>query len=125
MRSRFRRREGLVPELDPRGVQYLSWYTWEVHFQPGEIRRIRTTYWVKNLSWSNGEVMSGYIITTGSTWSGSIGHARITLEMQDVLPYEIRGVKPGATALKATTLCGNGRTLTPGRTLRWYSTAGA
>ena len=89
------KKKGLVPEINPRSIDYPSWYTWEVEFAEGQIRELRNTYWVKNLYWSNGEVLAGYILTTGSTWEGSIGHARVTFEMQDILPYRLRAIIPG------------------------------
>jgi len=59
------------------------WWTWEVPFRAGETREVRNTYRVKNHYWSNGQVLAGYILTTGSSWKGSIGRARVVFRFEE------------------------------------------
>ncbi len=75
--------------------RYPFWWTWEVPFEAGETREVRNTYWVKNHQWSNGQVLAGYILTTGSYWKGPIGRARVVFRFEDVLPYDLERVFPG------------------------------
>ncbi|MFZ5597570.1 MAG: hypothetical protein ACOY31_11230 [Bacillota bacterium] len=64
-------------------------------FGAGETREVRNTYRVKNHYWSNGQVLAGYILTTGSYWKGPIGKARVVFRFEDVLPYDMVRIFPG------------------------------
>ncbi|MFZ5633808.1 MAG: protease complex subunit PrcB family protein, partial [Bacillota bacterium] len=70
------------------------WWTWEVPFEAGETREVRNTYWVKNHYWSNGQVLAGYILTTGSYWKGPIGKARVVFRFEGVLPGDLVQIFP-------------------------------
>lgn len=102
------------------------WWTWEVPFKAGETREVGNTYWVKNHNWSNGQVMAGYILATGSSWKGPIGRARVVFRFEDVLPYDIRHISPGTYRFKGEDLVWEWTDLEPRgdiqiifNTLRW------
>jgi len=71
------------------------WWTWEVPFGAGETREVRNTYRVNNHYWSNGQVLAGYILSTGSYWKGPIGKVRVVFRFEDVLPHEMVRIFPG------------------------------
>lgn len=51
-----------------------EWYTWNIHFQGGEERKIVNTYKTQsyNAPWGR---HTGYILRTGAPWKGTIGKA--------------------------------------------------
>ncbi|MEW6081279.1 MAG: hypothetical protein AB1576_05790 [Bacillota bacterium] len=117
--------KGLVPESRPRDIDYPSWHTWEVEFSPGQTRTVTNTYWVKNTQWSNGEALAGYVLVTGGTFMGPIGHARVTLVMEGILPYQIRRVQPGDFRFEGQDLVWEWRDLEPGADIDvFYDTRG-
>lgn len=74
---------------------YSSWYTFTVHFGPGEQVSVVNTYWVKNTSNSIGEVFVRYVLETGRYWSGPIGRATVTVKLGDVGPWYVDNLYPG------------------------------
>ncbi|MEW6523849.1 MAG: hypothetical protein AB1445_09845 [Bacillota bacterium] len=108
-----RREPGLVPAVNPRAIDYPAWYTWEVEFHADQTRVLQNTYWVKNLAWSNGVTMAGYILVTGSTWLGPIGHARVTMEFDGVFPHQLMCIQPGDYRFEGDTLVWEWRDLDP------------
>ncbi|TDA70314.1 MAG: DUF4424 domain-containing protein [Clostridia bacterium] len=74
---------------------YPAWYTFPVSLAAGEKVEVRNTYWVKNTTWSNGEVETGYILQSGATWAGPIGRGRVELVLEGIEPYRVLGARPG------------------------------
>ncbi len=66
----------------------VEWYTWNVHFEPGETVKVMNTYksTIYSAPW---ERRAGYIVTTGLPWKESIRHAKITFELLDISPSKI------------------------------------
>jgi len=65
-----------------------EWYTWDIHFQGGEERKIVNTYRTQNYDAPWGR-STGYILKTGAPWKGTIGKAVITFELMDIAPSNI------------------------------------
>lgn len=51
---------------------------------------------------SNGYFETGYVLSTGEAWKGSIGKARITVDLAGVKLYQLVRAFPGATGFKGT-----------------------
>ena len=62
-----------------------EWYTWDVHFEAGQERKIINTYKIQNYS-APWERRTGYILETGAPWKETIGKAVITFELMDISP---------------------------------------
>ncbi|OPX90112.1 MAG: hypothetical protein A4E53_01327 [Pelotomaculum sp. PtaB.Bin104] len=88
----------------PPGTEYDRWYTFTVPFQAGETRQVRNTYRVKNLFYSNGEVVAGYILRTGAFWKDPVGHARVTFDLGEIKPYQINRLYPNCYRFAGNTL---------------------
>jgi len=73
---------------------YSEWYTFNVHFDAGETKNIRNTYKVESTLYSNGDILSGYILKTGAFWKDAIGHAKVTFDLGSIKPYEISRIFP-------------------------------
>ncbi|HPU41049.1 MAG TPA: hypothetical protein PKY26_01385 [Acetivibrio clariflavus] len=73
---------------------YSEWYTFNVHFAAGETKNIRNTYKVESTLYSNGDILSGYILKTGAFWKDTIGHAKVTFDLGNIKPYEISRIFP-------------------------------
>ena len=87
---------GLVPETGRNNLEFPHWYVWEVDFSEGETKEVLNTYKAPNSSDGVAFISTGYIITTGSTWQGPIGEARITFDLRDFSPGRITfAVPPG------------------------------
>ncbi|WP_027621864.1 hypothetical protein [Acetivibrio clariflavus] len=65
-----------------------------VHFAAGESKSIKNTYKVEPISYSNGDILSGYILKTGAFWKDTIGHAKVTFDLGNIKPYEISRIFP-------------------------------
>lgn len=91
-----RQEAGSAPEhiTLPSGTEYDQWFTFTVPFAAGETKQIRNTYTVKNLYYSNGEAVAGYVLRTGAFWQGPIGRARVTFDLGNVKLYQITRVYP-------------------------------
>lgn len=88
--------ETVLPESGSHALPpYPAWYTFSVSLASGEKVEVRNTYWVKNTSWSNGEVEAGYILQSGATWAGRIGRGRVELVLEGIEPYQVIGARPG------------------------------
>jgi hypothetical protein len=85
-------------------MEYADWYTFMVHFESQETKTVSNSYQVKNTVYSNGDIVTGYVITTGKAWKDNIGQARISFELGDVKPYEILWVKPDRFIYKGNSL---------------------
>lgn len=81
--------------FDNRFDEYSSWFTFKVHFKKGERKTIKNTYKFSLSYYSNGELMTGYIIKTGSLWKDKIGNARVTFYMPGLKPYNINSLYGG------------------------------
>ena len=68
-----------------------SWFVFEVPFKAGETLTMTHTYDI-GLSVSGDTRMIGYILKTGATWAGPIGHARVTIDMSLFNAYGIFGI---------------------------------
>lgn len=79
---------------DGSASQYPYWWTWELPFAARETRVVRNSYWVKNHYWSNGTVLTGYILETGASWKGAVGRVKVALDLGPVLPFQLEQVKP-------------------------------
>ncbi|NPV70588.1 MAG: hypothetical protein HPY55_08095 [Firmicutes bacterium] len=75
--------------------QYPFWWTWPLSLKAGETVEVRNSYRVRNTFVSNGEVRTGYILTTGRAWKGPIGRAKVTFEFAGPRPYEVVHAFPG------------------------------
>ena len=84
--------------LGPEGVRelYASWYTFPVSFAPGQTRTVVNTYRFAGTVNSLGGVDLGYVLTTGSYWKGSIGRAKVTLELGAAGPWQIENLYPNS-----------------------------
>ncbi len=82
--------------LGPEGVRerYASWYTFPVSFAPDQTRTVVNTYRFASTANSLGDVYLGYVLTTGGYWKGSIGRAKVTLELGAVRPWQIENLYP-------------------------------
>lgn len=74
--------------------EYTSWYTFVIHFESGETKKIDNTYDFVNTSYSTGDTLTGYIINTGAYWKDKIGHAKVYFNMGNIKPYMIIGISP-------------------------------
>ncbi len=92
--------------------RFSTWYTFTVHFEPGETKTVVNTYWVKNTISSNGEAWVSYVLETGRNWAGPIGEATVTLKLGDILPAYVDNLYPG-----------NWRFTPDGRSLVWRRTS--
>jgi hypothetical protein len=95
---------GLPPPagVTPPGGEYFSkWVVFQVFFRAGETKKIRNTY---NAEYayrnSIGENRLEYVLTTGSTWHGTIGEAEIVVNYAGVDPWKIRQVSPAGYQVK-------------------------
>ncbi|MCL4424253.1 MAG: DUF4424 domain-containing protein [Firmicutes bacterium] len=89
------REKGSPPGQDSgRAKQYPYWWTWELPFGVREAHQVRNSYWVKNHSWSNSSVLTGYVLETGASWKGSIGKVRVSLDLGRILPFQLERVTP-------------------------------
>lgn len=76
-------------------LDFPHWYTWEVEFGPYESLIVKNSYWVKNTFDSIGNTFTGYVLTTGAPWQGSIGKVWVTLDLgSHHRPYDLVSVKP-------------------------------
>ncbi|MBN2557784.1 MAG: hypothetical protein JXB33_03400 [Clostridia bacterium] len=71
--------------------EYKSWYTFEVPFEAGQTLTLTHTYDVNFTIFSEGSANVGYILETGSTWSGSIDRSTVTFDFTEVEPW---GIEP-------------------------------
>jgi len=98
-----------------------SWYTFTVEFAPGESRCITNTYWARSTGWSNGEMMAGYVLTTGALWAGTIGRATIRLSLQEPLhPYHILSYRPASAHFEGNELVWQFCDFEPSRDIEVY-----
>lgn len=101
-------RAGLSPPagMEPPGGEYFStWVVFEVSFRAGETKKIRNTY-TAEYTYRNsiGENRLEYVLTTGSTWQGTIGEAEITVKYAPVDPWKIKQVSPVGYEVKDGTI---------------------
>jgi hypothetical protein len=75
--------------IDNRLDEYSSWFTFKVHFEEGESKTVTNTYRFNMNLYSNGDLLTGYIIKTGSAWKDKIGHAKVTFYMPGLKPYYV------------------------------------
>jgi hypothetical protein len=87
-------RHGLKPPGTGRLPEVSEWATFEVSFASGQRRVIRHSYTASCTVWSNGEVLAGYILTTGALWAQPIGHVRVEFDMGAVSPWYISRMFP-------------------------------
>ncbi|RJQ28504.1 MAG: copper amine oxidase N-terminal domain-containing protein [Peptococcaceae bacterium] len=111
------RRAGLSPENGAKELSYPAWHTFTVPFEAGQTREVRNTYRVKNGYSSEGTIRSGYILTTGSVWKGSIGLVRVTVEPDGVLPYNLQGVSPAGYGFAGDNLVWEWKNCEPDRNI--------
>lgn len=71
--------------------EYKSWYTFEVPFEAGQTLTLTHTYDVNFTIFSEGSANVGYILETGSTWSGRIDRSTVTFDFTEVEPW---GIEP-------------------------------
>ena len=76
-------------ELDGEFARYTSWYVFEVPFEAGQTLTMTHEYDIVFTSYSTGGTQVGYILTTGSTWNGNIGHTKVTFDFSDMNPWGI------------------------------------
>lgn len=90
------REEGLLQDSGLNAVEFPNWYTWKVDFAEDETVVVKNTYRAPNSVEAGILTSTGYIKSTGATWQGSIGEARITFKLQDISPHQlIFAVPPG------------------------------
>jgi hypothetical protein len=111
------KRTGLAPENGAKELSYPAWHTFTVPFEAGQTREVRNTYRVKNGYSSEGTIRSGYILTTGSVWKGSIGLVRVTVEPDGVLPYNLQGVSPAGYRFAGDSLVWEWKNFEPDRNI--------
>jgi len=88
--------DGLLRDNGLNAVDFPNWYTWKVDFAEEEIVEVKNTYKAPNSVEGGFLTSTGYIKSTGATWQGSIGEARITFKLQDLSPHQlIFAVPPG------------------------------
>jgi hypothetical protein len=79
-------------------MRYDRAFTWLVKFNPGEIKKIRNTYYFYYNSYSTGEGCVTYILKTGALWKDAIDQAIITVSNID--KDFITGIEPEGYILK-------------------------
>ncbi|MCX7746072.1 MAG: copper amine oxidase N-terminal domain-containing protein [Clostridia bacterium] len=82
--------KSIVPDTD----FYTSWYTFNVHFDEGQTIQIKNTYEINYSLNSMGYVFLGYVLTTGKGWKDPIGHAKVSFELGNIKPYQIKELTP-------------------------------
>ena len=88
--------EGLLQDNGLNAMGFPNWYTWKVDFAEDETVVVKNTYRAPNSVEAGILTSTGYIKSTGATWQGSIGEARITFKLQDLAPHQlIFAVPPG------------------------------
>ncbi len=88
--------EGLLQDNGLNAMGFPNWYTWKVEFAEDETVVVKNTYRAPNSVEAGILTSTGYIKSTGATWQGSIGVARITFKLQDIAPHQlIFAVPPG------------------------------
>lgn len=88
--------EGLLQDNGLNAMDFPNWYTWKVEFAEDETVVVKNTYRAPNSVEVGILTSTGYIKSTGATWQGSIGEARITFKLQDLSPHQlIFAVPPG------------------------------
>jgi len=88
--------EGLLQDNGLNAVDFPNWYTWKVDFAEDETVVVKNTYRAPNSVEAGILTSTGYIKSTGATWQGSIGEARITFKLQGISPHQlIFAVPPG------------------------------
>ncbi len=88
--------EGLLQDNGLNAMGFPNWYTWKVEFAEDETVVVKNTYRAPNSVEAGILTSTGYIKSTGATWQGSIGEARITFKLQDLAPHQlIFAVPPG------------------------------
>lgn len=88
--------EGLLQDNGINAMDFPNWYTWKVDFAENETIEVKNTYKAPNSVEGGFLTSTGYIKSTGATWQGSIGKARITFKLQDLSPHQlIFAVPPG------------------------------
>src|SRR5262245_46385068 len=63
---------------------YGSWYVKKVSFSPNETKCVRDEYTAEPGSDVDGHYWFEYILETGATWSGSIGHCDIVVSPEGI-----------------------------------------
>jgi len=76
-------------EIEGDFSKYPSWYVFEVTFKENEILTMTHDYDVSFTFDSIGVVYVGYILETGSTWGGTLGHTKVTFDLSDMYPWGI------------------------------------
>ncbi len=85
--------KGVRPKIDM--PFYSEWYTFTVPFDAGETVTVVNTYTYQPTYNSIGDVSTGYVLQTGSTWKGKIGNARVEFKLGSVQPWQIELLRPG------------------------------
>jgi hypothetical protein len=101
-------------------TQYPGWMTWSVPFAAGQTRTVTNSYWGKNMFWSNGDATAGYILKTGATWQGPIGHALVKANLVDLLPSDLFRIEPATYRWEGGQLVWEWRDVEPTRDIAVY-----
>jgi hypothetical protein len=92
---------------------YEEWFTFEVPFKAGERITVRNTYSFTPSHVSTGDVFTGYVLQTGSTWKGTIGNARVIFKLGSIKPWEIVALGPGGYRFEGNGILWEGRDIEP------------
>jgi len=98
--------KGVAPTKLPKEMteNYTHWYTFSVPFERNATVQVKNTYRVTNTYYSTGEILTSYIMKTGSVWKDNIGRAKITFLLGEIKPYELQMVFPSNMIFKGNTL---------------------
>lgn len=78
--------------FDSRFEQYSSWFIFKAHFKKDERKSISNTYNFFLSEYADGNLLTGYILNTGSVWKDKIGYASVTFHMPGLKPYYIEAL---------------------------------
>jgi hypothetical protein len=82
--------EGLTKD----GTGYHRWRTKQVKFGAGQTRRVEVRYRAGLGDVSDGSCTFTYVMTTGASWKGKIGHAKVTIQFADMPGASDSSAKP-------------------------------
>ena len=76
------------------GWDYPYWYSWDISFKPNETKTIINTYRTKNTVDVQDNNYTGYIITTGAPWAGTIKDAEIVFDFSNFGVFNVYSATP-------------------------------
>ena len=105
------REKGIQPEISI--PDYSEWFTFTVPFKEGETVIVHNTYdYVPSYN-SMGDVITGYVLQTGSTWKGKIGKARVEFKLGSIEPWQIEQLKPGGFIFEGNSIVWERKNIEP------------